>query len=453
MFDDDDIDNFGEAKDLDDIVDDKDFDDLDLGADIVDDGTNFVDVQPIKPDLEEPVNKKLKQLKDHEVQLSKTSYACKLCDIVFHSRAKLLVHRRKHKLEVPGKFSCDTCDKVFEYDKDLVKHKIKAHKGEYVCDICKAVLHSKKKYYIHTKWHDGYKCEECGKQHATYRHLYQHKAAHKNKLRCPHCPSFFRYERLLASHLLKHDPTAPPPKKHLCTDCGKKFRCPSELNLHREKIHMPQIKTMSCEFCGKTFSHQESLRNHLRTHREKKKPEYLCSTCNRAFFKEKERAAHICKHYSCDECDMKFVQERNLKLHKRTHAGETMLSCPLCEALFERKKNLNNHKNQTHSETRRFACTECPKAFKTRTGLTQHMVWHRGERPFKCDDCDMSFRTKTHLKSHGHVHGREHPFSCDSCGLGFRSSARLREHREKKKCGVTTSDFYENGQDEKEAVE
>ena len=190
-----------------------------------------------------------------------------------------------------------------------------------------------------------------------------------------------------------------------------------------------------------------NLRSHLTVHKtDKATRDFQCSTCSRSFYTEDKRASHVCKHYSCETCNMKFVKERNLKLHKRIHSGETIFSCPQCEALFEKKKQLNSHKNITHNERRKYACGECTKAFKTSSGLKQHTYWHTGEKPFKCELCDMSFITKAHLQSHSLTHNNEYPFECESCDSRFRDVGQLKKHREKQMCGVTSLDLYKTGE-------
>ena len=180
--------------------------------------------------------------------------------------------------------------------------------------------------------------------------------------------------------------------------------------------------------------------------------EFACETCKRSFYSEDEIKKHVCKHYSCDTCDMKFIRERNLKLHKRSHLGETIFSCMQCEALFEKKKQLNSHKNITHNDRKKYACDLCPKAFKTSSGLKQHILWHRGEKPFKCEICDMTFTTKSHLQSHSLIHTNDYPFSCESCSSRFRDIGLLKKHRERQMCGVSSLDLYKREHQEVEMM-
>ncbi len=97
---------------------------------------------------------------------------------------------------------------------------------------------------------------------------------------------------------------------------------------------------LKCPLCSKRFLEQDDLDYHLKCHetnpdlKPHKNRNIQCEVCKRSFYDIEEFGAHVCKHFSCDECVMKFIFERNLKIHKRTHTGESVLSCDLCESLF-----------------------------------------------------------------------------------------------------------------------
>ena len=110
------------------------------------------------------------------------------------------------------------------------------------------------------------------------------------------------------------------------------------------------------------------LKNHLTKHKNSNKKGFSCKTCFRTFTNKDSLLDHVCKHYTCNICEAKFLRERNLKLHKRIHSGENVFDCDICEALFVTKKRLNSHKSTTHSDLKKWTCKECPRAFKTSSG-------------------------------------------------------------------------------------
>ena len=88
---------------------------------------------------------------------------------------------------------------------------------------------------------------------------------------------------------------------------------------------------------------EEALEIHTRKHEED--PNYCkkrlrtiqCETCKRNFFDVVEYGSHVCKHFTCDMCDMSFVVERNLKKHKRVHEGENFFNCDMCESMYTKR--------------------------------------------------------------------------------------------------------------------
>ena len=155
----------------------------------------------------------------------------------------------------------------------------------------------------------------------------------------------------------------------VCSECGKSLCNKLTLLRHMERRHTPKSdnKDYSCELCGDLFNFEWQLKNHLASHKRlKKRRDLMCQTCKRSFVTDKDLSDHVCKHYSCDICDTKFLRERNLNFHKRLHAGETIYNCNKCEAIFATKRRLNSHKNTTHSDKKKWVCSSCPRAFKTR---------------------------------------------------------------------------------------
>jgi uncharacterized Zn-finger protein len=110
-------------------------------------------------------------------------------------------------------------------------------------------------------------------------------------------------------------------RKHKCETCKKRFKSPSQLNIHN-RIHSKQ-KSFSCDQCQMAFSQKGSLSLHKRLHTGE-------------------------KPYRCDICQKKFAQSHNLTRHKRMHTGEKPFSCDLCLMKFTRSNYLTAHKRSSH---------------------------------------------------------------------------------------------------------
>ena len=139
--------------------------------------------------------------------------------------------------------------------------------------------------------------------------------------------------------------------------------------LHPEEL---QLKKVFCELCGVTVC---NLKDHIKKRHTTK---LKCGTCKRGFTGEDELNSHVCKHFTCDICDEKFILFKNLNLHKREHAGEIFHHCDFCEGLFRTRKRFLAHRrhNHTNPPEKSFACDMCDKAFSKPRDLKRHSVVH-----------------------------------------------------------------------------
>ncbi len=163
-----------------------------------------------------------------------TVYPCMLCGKKFKSRGFLKRHAKNHHQDVVNrkKYQCTDCD--FTTNK-------------------KASLHNHME--IHTLNSKApFECEVCGKEFHQQATLFSHRLQHhhrESKLQIPppttkmHNCKFCEYEtgRTRTSknrHLLAvHSKNFP----HICVECGKGFRHPSELKKTHENPHRRKNRT------------------------------------------------------------------------------------------------------------------------------------------------------------------------------------------------------------------
>ncbi|KAJ0057867.1 hypothetical protein NL108_003004 [Boleophthalmus pectinirostris] len=105
-------------------------------------------------------------------------------------------------------------------------------------------------------------------------------------------------------------------KRFSCLQCGKNFRCFSQLEIH-QRSHTGE-KPFRCTLCGKKYAQKGHLYTHQRTHTGE-------------------------KPYGCPICGKGFIQKCTLDMHQRTHTGEKPFVCIKCGKGFTKNCNLKKH--------------------------------------------------------------------------------------------------------------
>ena len=158
----------------------------------------------------------------------KKPFEWELCGKTFRLKQGLKLHNKCAHLKEIQTFTCDVCSMVFNYKRGLINH-----------------LKNK-----HDKVED-FQCEKCNIQFSSAKGLKSH--------------------------------TDNGCMKHICTDCGQRYKIKGHLDQHRKIHHTDptESKTHVCDECGKGFIYKQVLTEHIRGHRNLK--EFKCNPCNRAF--------------------------------------------------------------------------------------------------------------------------------------------------------------------------
>ncbi|XP_055550578.1 zinc finger protein 678-like [Wyeomyia smithii] len=364
---------------------------------------------------------------------------CKICGKVTDQKITLKKHMRAHRLQMEESlpFPCAICPRRFELERARDKHER---------------LHGRKIVIKREKGRDDeliafYKkisCEICDEEKndgVTYENFWDlklHMAGEHNKTPYLKCPICFK-KNVCRQQLMIHVDVHENPERYRCDICGEVFQF---LEKHKFKAHgqtEPQEKNYSCEHCGKMFRCVLNLRNHIdRVHAIK---DVTCDICNKPFSKKAisahKRSAHTDEMFMCEQCPKMFKTRSGLESHKSEHDAELRkpVKCEICGKEMRRGASLTKHMKVIHSKEAPVNCNMCGKEFRTKF----HMVRHRtntcsatiNSRPFKCEVCGKGFSMRLTMTEHMTTHTRTSLYQCAFCFKTFGYISNLYKHRKK----------------------
>lgn len=152
-------------------------------------------------------------------------------------------------------------------------------------------------------------------------------------------------------------------------------------NVHLTPTHSLPVTVKSCgrNVVPQSFSVANNMKNHsLRTHQIPKR--FGCMQCGKSFRCFSQLEIHQRSHtgekpYRCTLCGKRYAQKGHLYTHQRTHTGEKPYRCLVCEKGFIQKCTLDMHQ-RTHTGEKPFICLQCGKGFTKNCNLTKHLAIH-----------------------------------------------------------------------------
>ncbi|CAB1337679.1 unnamed protein product [Coregonus sp. 'balchen'] len=221
-------------------------------------------------------------------------------------------------------------------------------------------------------------------------------------------------------------------KLHHCKYCDYETAEQGLLNRHLLAVHSRNFAHL-CVECAKGFRHPSELKKHMRTHTGEKP--YCCPHCNFRCADQSNLKTHIkSKHgadlpFKCGHCPQAYADERELQLHTEMVQGHRTHQCPHCEHKSTNSSDLKRHIISVHTKDFPHQCDVCEKGFHRPSELKKHSETHKGNKVHQCRHCNFTtsdpFTLSRHILS---VHTKDLPFKCKRCRRGFRQSTELKKH-------------------------
>jgi len=147
---------------------------------------------------------------------------------------------------------------------------------------------------------------------------------------CEYCSRTFHSEAFLNDHISTVHIGG---IEHRCDQCGKVLGSGITLKIHQRQLHQRTCE-QTCDGCGRQFARLTSLVNHL-THAHphllpdkyrSRLNDFACKKCDFLFSSRSTLQRHLevrhgtaSKYYVCPICSRRFLCQRYLSRHLRSH--------------------------------------------------------------------------------------------------------------------------------------
>ena len=134
------------------------------------------------------------------------------------------------------------------------------------------------------------------------------------------------------------------------------------------------------------------------------KPEKNNKNLFKCFLNKKRRNSNLVKCFKCDieDCEYLFETKEELDKHNNFHKENSIYSCNKCNKKFMQEKNLQKHFKVHCFLVKKYICPYpgCGKKFTALYNQKIHYRVHTGERPYTCEICGKDYYDRANYKYH-----------------------------------------------------
>ena len=140
------------------------------------------------------------------------------------------------------------------------------------------------------------------------------------------------------------------------------------------------------------------------------------------------KTAHQMIEHQCNECEVKFKTESELKTHRKTAHQRTEQQCGKSEVKFDNKYELKNHRETAHQMTEH-QCNECEAKFTTEYELKKHKETAHQRTEHQCDKHKIKVRNRSELKTHRKTAHQMTEHHCVICNIAIDQKTEMNRHK------------------------